>query len=143
MPAHSSQLVMDVQYLDNSGNKINPESLKQGTEFTAVVKVTNNTINNYSNLALTIAIPSGWEIFNERLYNTESSTSMSAFTYNDIRDKASIFYFDLPKGQSTTFRTRMTAIYEGTFSLPSVSCEAMYDNSIYARSESGIVKVTR
>ena len=143
MPAHSSQLVMDVQYLDNSGNKINPESLKQGTEFTAVVKVTNNTINNYSNLALTIAIPSGWEIFNERLYNTESSTSMSAFTYNDIRDKASIFYFDLPKGQSKTFRTRMTAIYEGTFSLPSVSCEAMYDNSIYARSESGIVKVTR
>lgn len=142
--ARSSGLEMSVRYYDMSGNQIDPACLKQGTDFRAEVTVTNtNILDGYRDLALTIAIPSGWEIFNERLYGSAPSADNSLYTYNDIRDDRSIYYFDLPKGQSKTFRTRLTATYEGTFALPSVACEAMYDNSIHAYSASGTAKVTR
>ena len=74
--------------------------------------------------------------------NGSSAERNSTFTYNDIRDDRSVFYFDLPKGHRKTFRTRLSAVYEGMFTLPAVKCEAMYDNGVYAYSASGIAIVT-
>ena len=144
LPAEASGLLMQVTYTDLSGEALNPASLKQGTEFIAEVTVANTSqTGNYRDLALTIGLPSGWEIFNERLYGQSSAEGNSTFTYNDIRDDRSVFYFDLPKGQRKTFKTRLNAVYEGSFTLPAVKCEAMYDNGIYAYSASGIAIVTK
>lgn len=144
LPAEASGLLLDVKYRNLSGEAIDPVTLKQGTEFIAEVTVANTSqTDNYRNLALTMAIPSGWEIYNERLYGGTTGTDNSTYTYNDIRDDRTVFYFDLPAGQRKTFRTRLSAVYEGSFTLPSVKCEAMYDNGIYAYSASGAAVVTR
>ena len=97
-------------------------------------------MKDYTNLALTQVVPSGWEIFNDRLFG--SGESRSNFSYRDIRDDRVIWYFDLSRGKSKTFKVKMHAAYEGEFTLPSVKCEALYDAHISANSASGTAKVT-
>ena len=141
--AESSKLALKVIYKDNNGNTIDPRSLKQGTEFTAEMTVTSlSTTSDYTNLALTARIASGWEIFNDRIYSQEENASGN-YTYNDVRDDRSIWYFDLAGGASKSFTMKLCAAYEGEFALPSVSCEAMYDNSVYAYTASEKVTVRK
>lgn len=63
--------------------------------------------------------------------------------YPDNRHDLVYTYFDLGAGASRTFKTILTAGYSGTYYLPAVSCEAMYDNSIYARKKGQVVQVTK
>jgi uncharacterized protein YfaS (alpha-2-macroglobulin family) len=143
LPEMSNGLKISVQYTDLQGNSINESDIKQGSDFIAVVKISNtNLSSNYLDLALTHIIPSGWEIFNERMTNDENTAS-DACTYRDIRDDRVLTYFDLPRGKTVVFKVRLQASYLGTFTLPAIQCEAMYDASINARTAAGKVKVGR
>jgi uncharacterized protein YfaS (alpha-2-macroglobulin family) len=51
-------------------------------------------------------------------------------TYQDIRDDRVYSYFDLGAGAIKTFKVLLNASYNGTYYLPGVNCEAMYDNSV-------------
>jgi alpha-2-macroglobulin len=42
-------------------------------------------------------------------------------------------FFDLAEGNTFTSRIQLNAAYPGKYYLPTVKCEAMYDNSVYAR----------
>lgn len=120
---------------------LNPHDITQGTDFTVTITVGNSSgFRDYDNLALTEMIPSGWEIVNDRLFGGESSKT--SFNYRDIRDDRVIWFFDLPKGVSKTFRIKMHASYQGEFILPAVKCEAMYDPHVSANTASGMAKVT-
>ena len=78
------------------GNAINIDSIKQGTDFVAKVIVTNPGQRDvYTNMALSEIFPSGWEILNTRLYNSEGSFQSSPSDYMDIRDDRVYYYFDL------------------------------------------------
>ena len=138
--ARANGLSMSVTCTSEGGKTLNPSEIPQGTDFTVTITVGNTSgVRDYTNLALTEAVPSGWEIFNDRLFG--SGESKSAYTYRDIRDDRVIWYFDLPRGRSKTFRVKMHAAYEGEFTLPSVKCEALYDAKISANSASGVAKV--
>lgn len=140
--AAAEGLRLKVSYVDMDGKEVNPASLQQGSEITAVITVTNTSLaRSLGNMALVQLIPSGWEIRNDRL--TGASVNSSAYTYRDIRDDRNIWYFDLPAGTAKTFKTSLRAAYEGTFVLPSVSCEAMYDPHVYAHTASGSASVSR
>ncbi|MDR1331148.1 MAG: alpha-2-macroglobulin [Tannerella sp.] len=140
MPPADNRIRMEVQYTDANGTAIDVARLKQGTDFVAVIRVANSAIDDYTNLALTHIIPSGWEIYNERMiYSAEAD----GFTYQDIRDDRVLTYFDLPRGTSRTFRVKLMASYAGSFVLPAVQCEAMYAPEIYARTGAGRVTVER
>ncbi|MBQ4286648.1 MAG: alpha-2-macroglobulin, partial [Bacteroidales bacterium] len=105
--AASNGLVLTTSYTDNAGNPVNPSSLTQGTDFTMTVKVSNPSAVKYiESLALTAMIPSGWEIYNERLFS-QDELAHPQYNYNDIRDDRSIWYFDLPKGMTKTFTLRL------------------------------------
>jgi len=66
--AESNGLRLEVKYTDEKGADLNPSSIKQGTRFKAVVKVTNLLAGRaLEQIALSMAIPSGWEILNDRL----------------------------------------------------------------------------
>ena len=41
-------------------------------------------------------------------------------------------YFDLKRGESKEIPVKLTATYKGRYYLPSIYCEAMYDNSVRA-----------
>lgn len=109
--------------------------------------------SDYTNLALTHIIPSGWEIYNERMLatdtenpNSETSTprnSISRYSYQDIRDDRVLTYFNLRRGETKMFTTRLQATYAGNFILPAVQCEAMYDATVQARSKAGRTTVSQ
>ena len=139
--AKSSGLSLKVVYSTESGRILNPHDIPQGTDFTVSVSVGNTSgSKDYTNLALTEMIPSGWEIVNDRLFGGEISTA--AYSYRDIRDDRVSWFFDLAKGSSKTFRIKMHASYQGEFILPAVKCEAMYDPHIAANTASGKAKVS-
>ena len=55
------------------------------------------------------------------------------YDYQDVRDDRVYTYFNLRSGRSKTFTILLNATYLGKYYLPSVDCSAMYDNTIYSR----------
>ncbi|HET9486974.1 MAG TPA: alpha-2-macroglobulin family protein, partial [Chryseosolibacter sp.] len=142
--AEAKELTLKVQYTDARGNAIDPSRLEQGSEFIAQVTVSHPGVRGlYENLALSQVFPSGWEINNLRLEGTEQLVETSGFRYQDIRDDRVLTYFNLAPREEKTFRVLITAAYAGDYYLPSVSCEAMYDGSIYARTKGQVVSVVK
>ncbi len=146
-PAMANNLKIDVSYEDMNGKSINIHSLKQGMDFVANIRVSNiSGTTDYTDLALTHIVPSGWEIFNERMMNLEDDKTVTTtpnYIYKDIRDDRILTYFDLGRGLSKTFKARLQAAYTGKFVLPSILCEAMYDTSAQARTVAGTAEVVR
>ncbi len=139
-----NNLKMMVSYADTNGNEIDPERLEQGKEFVATVSISNpGTRGTYKNLALSQVFPPGWEISNLRLDEVEERLSADKPTFQDIRDDRVYTYFDLPPNQRKTFKVLLTASYAGTYYLPALSCEAMYDRSVYTRKKGKVVEVVK
>lgn len=127
-------------FVDMSGGNLSVGVLAQGTSFYEKIEVTNSSLLPLENLALSAALPSGWEVFNERLYGY-SSFADSPYEYKDIRDSRVDWFFGLGAGESKTFYIRLQASYVGNYFLPSVGCTAMYDPSVASYSESSLTKV--
>ena len=142
--AHSSGLGVSVRFTDAKGAPIAvPVKVAQGSDIYETIEVTNlNPAVSLTNLALVQMLPSGWEVFNDRLYGT-ASVEESEYDRKDIRDDSVSWFFTLLSGSKKTFRIRLQASYEGTFILPAASCEAMYDNRISGNSASSTVTVSR
>jgi alpha-2-macroglobulin len=138
-------LSLTITYADSKGVPIDPITLEQGTEFVATVTVFNPGMRGiYKNLALNQIFPSGWEINNLRLTGDDGAKLTGDVpTYQDIRDDRVYTYFDLNANQRKTFKVLLTASYAGSYYLPAVSCEAMYDNSVYARKKGKVVDVVK
>ncbi|HEY0743453.1 MAG TPA: hypothetical protein VGD40_18425, partial [Chryseosolibacter sp.] len=140
----ASNLTISVSYADTDGNPVDVTSLEQGTEFIATVTVTNPGLKGaYKNLALNQIFPSGWEINNLRLDDSEERLKGDVPTYQDIRDDRVYTYFDLNATQRKSFQVLLTATYAGSYYLPAVSCEAMYDRTVYSRIKGQVVEVTK
>jgi uncharacterized protein YfaS (alpha-2-macroglobulin family) len=140
----SKDLYVAVSYTTSQGATVDPTSLEQGTEFLAKVTVKHLGYRNaYQNMALTQIFPSGWEINNARLTGDENLEPVDRGNYQDIRDDRVYTYFSLNANQQRTFTVRLTASYAGTFYLPAVNCEAMYDNTIYGRTRGQKVEVVK
>ena len=132
--AVSNGLKVEVVYINADGRAIDPTSLSQGTRFKAVVKVTNASAGrNFENLALTVPVAAGWEIVNERLMGADEE----AYDHKDIRDDRVNWFFALPAGRTKTFTMQLRAAYEGTYALPSVVAEAMYEPAVNGCTASG------
>lgn len=122
-------LKLDVAYTTPEGKALDITNLPKGSDFTAIVKVKNIGFTAINNLALTQVFPSGWEIINERLYG---GVVGSPFNYRDIRDDRVLTYFDLKMNEQKEFTLKLNATYSGTYFLPPVLCEAMYNNAVSA-----------
>ncbi|MDR0835559.1 MAG: alpha-2-macroglobulin, partial [Tannerella sp.] len=145
-PEVNNNLKLEVSYTDVKGNAINVNNLGQGTDFYAVIKVSNiSGQNHFQNIALTQIIPSGWEIINRNVYSSTDveKPENKLFTYQDIRDDRVLTYFDLQIGKSKEFKISLQTSYIGDFILPAVLCEAMYDPTAYARTKAGRVSVVK
>jgi uncharacterized protein YfaS (alpha-2-macroglobulin family) len=140
--AAQNNLKIDILYKDLKGGKIDPTKLEQGTDFIAEVTVTNTGLTgNYFNMVLSNIFPSGWEIHNTRMDTYTGRVEMAGFNYQDIRDDRVYIFFDINSKSKKTYNVLLNASYLGKFYLPSVVCEAMYDNSIYARTVGKWVEV--
>ena len=142
--AFENRIKIETSYVSGT-TPVNPVKLRQGTDFTAIVKVTNNgnIRERYTNIALTEVFPSGWEILNERLFGTAKDKLSGESDYRDIRDDRVHTYFSLGVGETKQFAVKLNATYIGRFYLPAFKVEAMYDPTITANTTGQWVEVKK
>ncbi|MFY9308156.1 MAG: MG2 domain-containing protein [Bacteroidia bacterium] len=139
-----NDLKMSVSYTTMEGKALDVTKLEQGTDFIAEVTITNPGIRGeYLQMALSQIFPSGWEIHNTRMDEAESTIKSDYPTYQDIRDDRVYTYFNISPYKSSTFRIVLNSAYIGRFYLPTVYCEAMYDNTINSRKPGKWVEVVK
>lgn len=135
---------LSIEYKTIDGKKVDPKKLPQGTDFMAVVEITNPGVRgNYEEMVLHQVFPSGWEIINMRMNNAFTEETHSPRDYQDVRDDRVYTYFDIPAAKKHTYTIYLNAAYQGRFYMPNVSCSAMYDNSISANKAGQWVEVTQ
>lgn len=140
----AENLDIEIVYKTMDGKPINVSKLAQGTDFMAQVTIKNpGLLGRYENMALNQIFPSGWEINNLRLFDLESSATIDKPTYQNIRDDRVYTYFDIRPNEVKKFIVLLNATYMGKFYLPTVSCEAMYNNDINARKPGRWVEVIK
>lgn len=128
IPASQQGVSLRVSYTDLAGQSLRIDSLRQGTEFLAHIEVEKQEGESPS-MALTYLVPSGWEIWNERLV---ASGSVGESAYTDRRDDRISWYFALRSGAPKRFVVRLRAAYLGEYMLPPTLCEEMYESSCRA-----------
>ena len=119
---------MSVTYTDKNGNPMNLKDLKVGTDVIVTMKVENPSVYQVTELALSYYLPAGWELLNDRMDGDENNYRAK---HIDYRDDRACFYFDLGPKSDRTFILKANATYEGSFMIPAVRCEDMYNNEIY------------
>ncbi|MFP4469463.1 MAG: alpha-2-macroglobulin [Bacteroidales bacterium] len=140
----SLNLEMSINYETIDGKPLDIASIRQGTDFEAIVTIKNpGRLGTYENMALSQIFPSGWEIINLRLNDQQSTKRESHYEYRDIRDDRVYTFFDLAPGKAVTYRVMLNAAYAGSYLMPGVSCEAMYEGHIYARTKGRWVEVVK
>lgn len=137
--ASASGVTHTVRYTDLQGNERSIAQLRQGEEFLARIDVKKDATASES-MALTFTVPSGWEIWNDRLAGGVERTEAD---YTDIRDERISWYFSLASGQSKRFIVRLRAAYCGRFVLPPTVCEDMYDPQCRAITTNGKTAVVK
>jgi len=140
--AVQSNVSASIVFKNRKGGVINVTTINQGTEFIAEVTVRNLKNERVENVALSQILPSGFEIVNTRFTDYGDATNNIA-DYIDIRDDRTNFYFGLKAGEAKTFRILLNASYLGTYYLPGLQCEAMYDNTFLARTKGFWVQVVK
>lgn len=140
--AIQSNVSASIVFKNRKGGVINVSKINQGTEFVAEVTVKNQKNEHVENVALSQILPSGFEIVNTRFTDYGDATNNVA-DYIDIRDDRTNFYFGLKSGETKTFRILLNASYLGTYYLPGLQCEAMYDNTFLARTKGFWVQVVK
>ncbi|HHG83839.1 MAG TPA: hypothetical protein ENJ82_03745 [Bacteroidetes bacterium] len=86
------------------------------------------------NIAIVDMIPAGLEIENTRLNKASLNwvKGLAQARYMDARDDRAIYYTDMKANQVKEFAYLMRAVSQGTFLLPPVAAEAMYDPEIHS-----------
>jgi uncharacterized protein YfaS (alpha-2-macroglobulin family) len=129
---------VSVSYSDVNGNPVDVKEMKQGTEFHAEFKVRKNDGLDSESMALTFALPSGWEILNDRIHGVDEAGCTM-----DIRDDRVCIYFRLNSLESKSFKVRLRAAYEGEYIFPATVLEDMYRADCRATTSSSTVKVVK
>jgi uncharacterized protein YfaS (alpha-2-macroglobulin family) len=137
-----SNVLASIVFKNRKGGVINVSKINQGTEFVAEVTVRNQKNEHVENVALSQILPSGFEIVNTRFTDYGDATNNIA-DYIDIRDDRTNFYFGMKSSEVKTFRILLNASYLGTYYLPGLQCEAMYDNTFLARTKGFWVQVVK
>lgn len=138
LKAENRGFSLSVTYTDIKGKPLSISRLKQDTEFYANITVVNKD-GDVPSMAMTYTVPSGWEIWNSRLFGSAEK----AVDYRDIRDDKIIYYSSLDAGKKLTFKIRLRAAYAGRFVLPPVVCEDMYNPSYRAMTVNSWVAVEK
>ena len=137
--ARKENLNLELSYVSENGEKIDFKNLEQGTDFKAIVRITNPRTagRNIDDLALSQIFPAGWEIRTGGLSNESRDEN---FQFQEVRDDRVNTFFGI-NDRTLKFEVKLTAAYVGDYYLPPTTCGSMYNNRIYASTSSNRVKV--
>ncbi len=129
-PEFDRDLVVRRRYLRENGSPYTDYSqFKQGDLVIAEITLDAPT-TNLKNVAVVDLLPAGLEIENPRLESRQGVTWMKnsySPEYLDIRDDRMIIYGHVNQGKTQKFYYGLRAVTAGTFVLPPIRGEAMYD----------------
>lgn len=139
-------LSLERTYVDADGAPLDPARLPLGTPIYVRVDLDNDTGRYQENIALVDRLPAGWEIENSRLSGAElpqwaSELDLWSADHMNLRDDRVEVFGSLPPGGERTVVYAVRAVTSGTFVLPPVQAEAMYDPDLWARRAGGSVQV--
>ncbi|MBM7118237.1 alpha-2-macroglobulin family protein [Archangium primigenium] len=136
------------QYRDLSGNVLDvKKDARALAELIYVeVKITNTTAERIQNIALVDRLPAGWEIENARLgrggaVEWASRDEQWTADYVNLRDDRVEVFGALEPRETRSVIYAVRAVTSGTFTLPPVEAEAMYDPRVWAREAGGAVRI--
>ncbi len=115
------------QYLDANQNPVNLENVKVGQLVVAEVTISANKYMD--NVVILDMLPAGFEIENPRLASTETlSWASSSYNaqYMDMRDDRLLLFSSIGSYEYKFYYT-IRAVTEGTFTVPAIMAEAMYN----------------
>ncbi len=132
------------RYLDENGNAIRYDGIRQGDMIIAEISVRALT-EAVQNVAIADLLPAGFEIENPRLQSRRGigwiGDKMYQPRYMDIRDDRMVIYGDFQVNKEEKFYYGIRVVSAGTFVVPPVRAEAMYAPMISSVASSGKVVV--
>ncbi|MCZ2100897.1 MAG: hypothetical protein LC107_05110 [Chitinophagales bacterium] len=138
----SDGLMLHITYYNSTNKSTGLNNINLGDDIEITVLVENQMPTELTHLALNYKVPSGWELMNTRLYETESDlNSKAGIQYQDFRDDRVYTFFELKAGGRKSITFKAKAAFSGDFYLPAVSCHHMYRGDLFATSATGRVKV--
>jgi len=139
-------LEIERTFLDRAGAELDPGGLAQGD--LVVIRTRLRSVRGaVENVVLVNLLPSCLEVENPRLESTESLPWIGETgrppDHLDLRDDRILIFTDLPAQQWQTYYTLARAVSPGSFRLPPVHAEAMYDGTLRATGERGTMEAAR
>ncbi|MFI5237647.1 MAG: alpha-2-macroglobulin, partial [Ignavibacteriales bacterium] len=99
------------------------------------------------NIVITDLIPAGFEIENPRLNPATELKWLPKnpinVQYLDIRDDRLLLFTDLKRNQTNEFYYLLRVVNLGTYQLPVIGAEAMYDQEYHSYNGAGVVKILK
>ena len=123
------------ELVDAQGKPV--DRLRVGDGATLRVQVRNISPAAQYNIAVLDLLPGGFEVEPDALKPGRNTVPGADFT--EVREDRNIFYCSLAKGETKTFAYRIKPVAAGTFTIPPVFAESMYDRGINGRSGGGLV----
>jgi hypothetical protein len=100
---------------------------------------------NLENVVIQNLLPSGVEVENPRLKSAETLPWVTDANLEpahlDLRDDRVLSFVDLPPNEWRTSYALLRAVTPGTFRLPPIQAEAMYDPAIRTTGDRGMIEV--
>jgi uncharacterized repeat protein (TIGR01451 family) len=115
------------------------QKLKIGESVTVTLRLRNISPEDQSNVALLDLLPGSFEVEQGTLQPGRGTVDGADFV--EVREDRNVFFTNVRKGAMQTFTYRIKPIAAGTFVIPPVYAEAMYDPSFKARSGGGSIVV--
>ena len=133
--AKASGIEVSRAYLDSSGNAVS--SVRQGEEVT--VKITARAMKQrIDDCAIIDLLPGGFEMVLPRGDSEEPRPEN--VTFADRREDRMILFADLTD-QELVYAYRIRAVNRGSFTVPPIHAEAMYDQSICGHGAAGSMEI--
>ncbi len=139
-------LEIERTFHDRAGAELDPARLMQGD--LVVIKTRVRSVSGaVENVVLVNLLPSCLEVENPRLESTESLSWVTDVgrppDHLDLRDDRILIFIDLPANTWRTYYTLVRAVSPGSFRLPPVHAEAMYNPALRATGPRGTMETAR
>jgi hypothetical protein len=142
-------LLVSRAFFDASGKALDGKTIETRLGEVVYVKLTlkNRSVERLANLALVDRLPAGFEIENPRLGRSSDLSFLGdpddrwLADHMNLRDDRIEVFGGLDPGQSVTVVYAVRATAAGSFTVPPVEAEAMYDPAVWARAPGGRLEV--
>jgi uncharacterized protein YfaS (alpha-2-macroglobulin family) len=145
-PSVDQNLSVRRQYLSRFGNPV--DAFSQGDLIVCELTLTGGD-RSVENIAVSDLLPAGFEIENPRIGGgadlawVEEAEGRFSPDYLDLRDDRLLLFTDVQANKTKRYYYLIRAVNSGTFTLPAIGAEAMYDPAYRSYHGGGKIRVLR